>query len=511
MQRYDYLILGSGISGLSIALLAREHGTVLILTKGRIDDCNTLYAQGGIAAAIGEGDSPGLHLKDTLEAGAGLCDPGAVEALTHEGPHRLTDLIHQGVPFDTLHGEITLAREGAHSAPRVVHAGGDATGMHIELTLAQAVRDAGMRVLEYTYVGRILVEDGAAVGVEAVNSQTGEAETFLGRFVVLATGGAGRIYSNTTNPEVATGDGVALAFRAGAQVMDMEFYQFHPTALRLAGAPTFLISEAMRGEGATLRNLEGRPFMQEYHPLGDLAARDVVARAIVTEMDRTGADHLLLDATQLPAERTKGRFPSIYRFCLQHGLDITQSPIPVAPAAHYMMGGVKTNTWGETTLRGLYAAGEVACCGVHGANRLASNSLLDALVFGSRVVQRSAGSDAQDQERPETLIKVGAGELCPVAPEPSLEALQVLMGHDVGIVRNENRLRHAARVLYTWSTRMAPPTDRPSHELSNLVLLGRLMAEAALARKESRGAHFRGDYPEPSSQWLTHIVLSQSA
>ena len=203
--------------------------------------------------------------------------------------------------------------------------------------------------------------------------------------------------------------------------------------------------------------------MQEYHPLGDLAARDVVARAIVTEMDRTGADHLLLDATQLPAERTKGRFPSIYRFCLQHGLDITQSPIPVAPAAHYMMGGVKTNTWGETTLRGLYAAGEVACCGVHGANRLASNSLLDALVFGSRVVQRSAGSDAQDQERPETLIKVGAGELCPGAPEPSLEALQVLMGHDVGIVRNENRLRHAARVLYTWSTRMAPPTDRPSH------------------------------------------------
>ena len=527
-QEYDYIIVGSGISGLNIALLAREHGSVLILTKGMIDDCNTRYAQGGIAAAVGEGDSPGLHVQDTLTAGAGLCDSKAVEVLAQEGPRSIAGLIQQGVEFDAIHGEIALAKEGAHSVPRVLHAGGDATGQHIELTLAQSVRDAGIRVMEHTLVTRILVEDGAPLGikvcgVEALNSQTGERHTFMGRFIVLASGGAGQVYSYTTNPEVATGDGVALAFRAGAQVMDMEFYQFHPTALRLEGAPTFLISEAMRGEGAVLRNVQGYPFMQDYAPQGELAPRDVVARAIVAEMDKTSASHVLLDVTHLSGERVKSRFPTIYRFCLGYSLDITETPIPVAPAAHYMMGGVKTNTWGETTLNGLYAAGEVACTAVHGANRLASNSLLDALVFGSRVVQSTLGlGEVEDEGESQDIVAVlGAREspadgipadeiLAGGIPALSLSGLQSLMGHNVGMIRNRPRLEYAAGVLHHWEKTIPPPHDRPSYELSNLVLLGRLIAEASLIRKESRGAHFREDFPQPSSDWLKHVVLVKS-
>ena len=509
-QAYDYLIMGSGISGLNIALLAREHGSVLIITKGRIDDCNTLYAQGGIAAAVGEGDSPQLHKEDTINAGAGLCDPEAVEVLVSEGPHRIGDLIQRGVSFDTIHGEIALAKEGAHVLPRVLHAGGDATGQHIELALAQAVRDAGIPVMEYTIGTRIVTEEGAAVGVEALNSQTGEVDTFYGRNIVVATGGAGRVYGYTTNPEVATGDGVALAFRAGVQVMDMEFYQFHPTALRMEDVPTFLISEAMRGEGGILRDLHGRPFAQDYHPQAELAPRDVVARAITAEMGKTGADHVLLDVTHLPRERVRGRFPTIYRFCLEHGLDITASPIPVAPAAHYMMGGIKTNTWGETTLKGLYAAGEVACSGVHGANRLASNSLLDALVFAQRVVEHTLekADMAEKEQQPETVTTLHPKALvCLPMPALSLDALQSLMDVDVGILRDGTKLNRASRILYAWSRTMPAPSDRPSHELANLVLLGRLIAEAALIRKESRGAHYREDFPELSPEWLRHVIL----
>ena len=507
---YDYVIVGSGISGLNIALLAREFGSVLILTKGRIDDCNTRYAQGGIAAAIGKGDSPELHMEDTLSAGAGLCDPEAAKVLAYEGPKRIADLIQKGVPFDTIHGETALAKEGAHALPRVLHAGGDATGQHIELTLAQLVGEAGIRVMEYTVVTRLLVEKGVASGVEALNTQTGHVQTYLGRFVVLATGGAGRVYSYNTNPEVATGDGVALAFRAGAQIMDMEFYQFHPTALRMEGVPTFLISEAMRGEGAVLRNIHGRAFAADYHPLGELAPRDVVARAMVSEMAKTGADHVLLDASQMPAERVKSRFPTIYRFCQEHGSDITNSPIPVAPAAHYMMGGVKTNTWGETSISGLYAAGEVACCAVHGANRLASNSLLDALVFAHRVVDHTTGRGREEGQsaRPEMVATLEGGGLgAAAAPPLGLSDLQAIMGSNAGIVRSESKLRRAASVLSAWSRAMPLPNDRPSYELVNLVLVGRLITEAALIREESRGAHFREDYPDPSPQWQKHIVL----
>ena len=509
-REYDYLIVGSGIAGLSTALLARQYGSVLILTKGSIDDCNTRYAQGGIAAAIGQGDSPELHMQDTFRAGAGLCDPEAVEALTHEGVGRITDLIQRGVPFDTIHGEIALAREGAHSLPRVLHAGGDATGQHIELTLAQAVRDAGIGVLEYTLATRLVTVNGSAGGIDVLNVQTGEGQTFYGRHTVLASGGAGRIYSYTTNPEVATGDGVALAFRAGAQVMDMEFYQFHPTALFLEGVPTFLISEAMRGEGGVLRNIHGDPFMASYHPMAELAPRDVVARAMVSEMGKTSANKVLLDVTHLPAAKVKSRFPTIYRFCLEHGLDITRCPIPVAPAAHYMMGGIKTNTWGETSLKALYACGEVACCAVHGANRLASNSLLDTLVFARRVVECTVGNGehGEGDRRPEVVVPMGQREPADFdIPPLSLASFNDLMWRKVGILRNAAELSEACQVLHAWDRDMPQPQGPASHELANMVLLGRLIAEAALMREESRGAHFRDDFPDPSPDWLKHIVL----
>ena len=394
---YDFIIIGSGIAGLNTALLAAEHGSVLALTKGRIDDCNSRYAQGGIAAAIGPGDSATLHQRDTLEAGAGLCDPDAVAVLTGQGPDSIANLIEWGVPFDTMHGQIALGREGAHSIPRILHAGGDATGQHIENTLADRVRSSPqITVLEYTHAIRICVEDGAVTGLEVMDDVVRQAHherrVVSGGVVVVASGGAGQLYRYTTNPQVATGDGVALAFLAGADVMDMEFYQFHPTALWLESAPTFLLSEAMRGEGAILRNAEGRPFMAEYHPMADLAPRDVVSRAIAAEMERADGQPALLDITHLPTATVTSRFPTIYAECRRYGLDITREPIPVAPAAHYMMGGVRIDTWGRTNIAGLYACGEAACAAVHGANRLASNSLLDTLVFSRRLVDATLGN-----------------------------------------------------------------------------------------------------------------------
>jgi L-aspartate oxidase len=513
MTHYDYIVIGSGIAGLNTALLALEHGSVLVLTKGRIDDCNTRYAQGGVAAAIGPGDSADLHLRDTLAAGAGLCDRDAVAVLTSEGPARVADLIQRGVPFDTSHGEISLGREGAHSLPRILHAGGDATGEHIELTLSGLVRESSIDVCEFTLATALLVEDGRVHGVETLEVNSGRLEAFTGGKIVLASGGAGQLYRYTTNPQVATGDGVALAYRAGAQLMDMEFYQFHPTALRLAGVPSFLLSEAMRGEGAVLKDVNGNAFMAGYHPLADLAPRDVVARAIATEMEKSGQESVSLDISHLPAESVKGRFPSIFNFCQSVGLDITKEPVPVAPSAHYMMGGVKTDVWGRTNLENLYACGEVACTAVHGANRLASNSLLDTLVFAKRVVDKSASpqepwpTPAANGNLSATLVS--RQSVCGNMPTPSREALQDQMWRNLGIERQGSRMLLTARILNAWETTMAQATDGPSHELSNMVLLGRLIAESALLRQESRGSHYRSDFPDTSAEWEKHIVLSQ--
>ncbi len=515
MNHYDFVIVGSGIAGLYSAILAREHGSVLIVTKGSIEDCNTRYAQGGIAAAIGKNDSPALHFKDTVTAGAGLCDEEAVRILVNEAPERIAELVRLGVPFDTLYGEIALTREAAHSVARVAHAGGDATGEHVEVTLHNQARSVKIRVLEHSLATQILVDNGRVNGIEVLDCRAGGFEEIGCRFLILATGGAGQLFKLTTNPAVATGDGLALAYDAGAEIADMEFYQFHPTALRLPGVPPFLISEAVRGEGGVLRNIKGHRFMPDYTPDGDMAPRDIVARSIVYEMEKTGSDRVFVDVTHLPAHAITNRFPNIYHFCLEHGLDITRDLIPVAPAAHYMIGGVRTNTWGETNVAGLFACGETACVGVHGANRLASNSLLEALVFSERIIQKASGqvnsgTRAKDSVLADIRTTLNVRETQKKMPLPRLSILQTLLWSKVGIIRNKEGLNQAAETLAAWQKLLRQPSDRPSYELSNLILTGRLIAEAALLREESRGAHFRTDFPKSLPDWQRHIVFNKS-
>jgi L-aspartate oxidase len=504
VTKYDFTIIGSGIAGLYVALLAKDQGKVLIITKGSIDDCNTRYAQGGIAAAIGKGDSPDLHFQDTLVSGADVCDPAAVRILVEEASYCIADLIRLGVPFDTVHGEIALGLEAAHSAPRIVHAGGDATGEHIELTLSRRIRSSEVEVLEHSLATRLLVEEGRMRGVRILDVHTGESEEFSSPQVILATGGAGKLFKFTTNSEVATGDGVALAFEAGAEVSDMEFFQFHPTVLHLPGVEPFLISEAVRGEGGVLRNIHGRRFMFDYSPQGELAPRDVVCRSILEEMRKTKSNHVLLDATFLPPQLTTSRFPHIFRFCLEHGLDITSQPIPVSPAAHYMIGGVKTNIYGETSIQGLFACGEVACTYVHGANRLASNSLMEALVWARRIF--APAKDRMDKAEPIHYLPL---RFPSSTPPLNLSSLQELMWDKVGILRSGKELEEAADALAAWNEEIGDPSDRPTCELKNLIITGRLMSEAALLRQESRGAHFRSDFPSLSPEFKKHIVFKK--
>ncbi|MEN8613716.1 L-aspartate oxidase [Dehalogenimonas sp. THU2] len=510
MAAYDYIIVGSGIAGLYSALLARRHGSVLIVTKGSIEECNTRFAQGGIAAAVGTGDSPELHFKDTISAGAGLCNEAAVRILAEEAALGIKDLIEFGVPFDTVEGEIALTLEAAHSVPRILHAGGDATGRYIEETLSAQIRSAGIPVSEHCLATGIIVEGGRVVGLGTLHTETGQRDAHSCRHLILATGGAGHLFSLTTNPEVATGDGVSLAYRAGADIIDMEFFQFHPTVLKIPGAPPFLISESMRGEGGLLRATDGRRFLTEYTPQAELAPRDIVSRAIVSEMKKSGADHVYLDVTHLPATTVMTRFPQIYRHCLEAGFDITRDLIPVAPAAHYMIGGVRVDTWGATSLLGLYAAGEVSCTGVHGANRLASNSLLEVLVFSRRIIERSIGRGENVIMTPSERRKLADIKPHKVLSLPDRQEIQELLWHEGGIERNGPGLEAAATKLASWSTIIsgAEPGGRPEYEIGNLIITGRLLVEAALYRTESRGSHYRTDFPETSHRWLRHIVIS---
>jgi L-aspartate oxidase len=512
MSYYDYILVGSGIAGLYTALLAQNKGSVLIITKGNIDDCNTKHAQGGIAAPIGKNDSPELHFKDTIAAGDGLCDEEAVRILAEEAPDRIADLVNLGVPFDTMEGQIALTMEAAHSVPRILHAGGDATGEHIEVTLSNRVRASKIEVLEKYLATEILVENGTVGGVRTLDCRTGASEEFECGSLILATGGGGQLFRFNTNSEIATGDGIALAFKAGAEIADMEFFQFHPTALYMPGVTPFLISEAVRGEGGVLRNIKELRFMPEYTPEAELAPRDVVSRSILYEMQKTGSDNVFLDVTHIPASVITTRFPNIYRFCLEHGLDITKSQIPVAPAAHYMMGGIRVNSWGETSIAGLFATGEVACTGVHGANRLASNSMLEVLVFSKRIIEKTSEGvitaepiKKQGNEIYQTLTQ---RQPLPAVVQPSLYRLQSLHWDKVGIIRNKSSLEEAADILATWQNILPAATERPSYELINLVLTGRLMTEAALLREESRGAHFRSDFPRTSKKWQRHIIFT---
>jgi L-aspartate oxidase len=511
-NRYDYIIVGSGIAGLYTALLAREQGSVLLITKGSLDECNTKFAQGGIAAAIGREDSADLHFKDTISTGAGLSDPTVVRILVDEAADRIADLVNLGVPFDTADGEIALTLEAAHSLPRILHAGGDTTGAHIEDTLGNWLHSAGVKLVEDCLATEILVSDGAVCGLKALDCRSGRMKEYECCFLILATGGAGQLFRFTTNSPVATGDGIALAWSAGAAVTDMEFFQFHPTALRLPGVTRFLISEAVRGEGGRLVNADGSHFMEKYSQQGDLAPRDVVSRSILAEMTATGRDNVYLDITHLTATFIAGRFPQIYRFCKEHGLDITRELIPVAPAAHYMIGGVRVNSWGETSIVGLFIAGETAGTGVHGANRLASNSLLEVIVFGKRIIERSASLEkhrtaAEDLRGDRITLSRRRPSKTAAVGKPALVTLKRLLWEKAGIIRDGEGLTEAADTLFAWQQNIPEAIDRSSYELANLVLTGRLLVEAALYRKESRGVHFRSDFPACRAQWQRHIVF----
>ncbi len=506
----EYIILGSGIAGLYTSLAASCAGSsVTVLTKHAMMDTSTDKAQGGIAAALGDNDSPALHQEDTLVAGVGLCDSEAVVTLVSEGPDRVRELIELGAIFDCDSNGLALTREGAHSQRRILHASGDATGAEIQRVLTHHVKEnEKIRVLENHYVVDLLVRENTCYGVLAYDQEAKILKVFRGKVIVLATGGLGRLFEHNTNPEIATGDGIAIAFRAGAEVMDMEFIQFHPTVLNITGAPRFLISEAVRGEGAYLRNSKGCRFMTGYHAQAELAPRDVVVRAILKEMALTGSNKVYLDLTHLDPEVIKLRFPNITKTCLDYNLDITVDCIPVAPAAHYMMGGVKTNLLGETSIRRLYACGEVACPGVHGANRLASNSLLDGLVFGGRIVNETKHilQDYRPQYREfacDRLLEPVDIDFAAVRAE-----LEVLMGQKVGPVRSGTGLKEALDFFDYWSCLYRHEVENTGQmEVKNMLLVGELVAEAALARRESRGGHCRVDYPDTLKRWQKHIIF----
>ena len=514
----DVLVVGSGIAGLSCALRLREHvDRVLLVTKTELSAGSTRWAQGGIAAALAPEDSPQEHLDDTFVAGVGLCDEDAVEALVTEGPARVHELIDLGARFDTDEaGEITLTREGGHHRDRIAHAGGDATGAEISRALIaqlEAVRaDPGIEVIENALVVDLLTSaEGRVCGATVHVIGEGEIDgvgAARARAVVLATGGLGQIYSSTTNPPVATGDGMAAALRAGAALADLEFVQFHPTAMHLgagASGQQPLVSEAVRGEGAVLIDSTGEAFMAEVHPMADLAPRDVVARAILERMEATGSDHVLLDARHLGGEFLEQRFPTIVARCRELGIDPANEPIPVTPAQHYASGGVRTDLRGRTNLPGLYACGEVSCTGVHGANRLASNSLLEGLVFAHRIAE-------------DLTARLAAGELPLVAAGDEggaglidarhRTALQTTMTKGVGPLRSGGSTLSALGSLQELAASPGDAEPGPrSWETTNLLHLGQALATAAHLREETRGGHVRRDHPERDDDgWAAHLV-----
>ncbi|MCK6081065.1 L-aspartate oxidase [Microbacterium sp. EYE_5] len=502
----EVVVIGSGIAGLTAALHARDAGCrVTLLTKSALEEANTRYAQGGIAGALSPDDRVADHARDTLAAGAGLADPEAVAVLVGEGPGRIRDLISAGVAFDRdAAGQLRAGLEGAHSFARIFHAGGDATGAEIERALVAQVRAGDVRVREHAFVCDLVVSAGRVVGVDLLGGGRVSADA-----VVLATGGAGELFAHSTNPAVATGDGIAAAVRAGAAVRDLEFVQFHPTVLAVGDA--FLVSEAVRGEGAMLRDERGRRFARDADPAGELAPRDVVARAIAAAMTRQGGRPVLLDATGVhsadPLERAAflaERFPTIDAAVRDRGLDWAREPVPVTPAAHYLMGGVVTDLDGRTDVPGLYAVGEVARTGVHGANRLASNSLLEGAVFGARA-GRAAGADADRPWPVAPAARVTTAPLVDAAAAPhapfTRRALQELMWADAGVVRTGEGLTHAARTLAAWRAEARAPRSLGEWEDANLLTVAQLMVEAALARTASVGSHHRADDPATTQEW----------
>lgn len=530
MRPFDFVVVGSGIAGLSFALKAATRGSVAIVTKRALVDSNTAWAQGGVACVVSDEDSFELHIRDTLEAGAGLCHEDAVRTVVTEGPERIRELVGLGLHFDEReddhgHRELDLGREGGHSKRRVLHVQ-DATGREIEETLAARAREhPGVTILEHHMAvdcittGKLgYAMQNSCVGLYVLDEKTGEVETIRADTTVLATGGCGKVYLYSTNPDIATGDGVAMAWRAGATIANMEFVQFHPTCLFHPKAKSFLVTEAVRGEGGILVDGHGRRFMENHHPLAELAPRDIVARAIDAEMKRTGSKCVYLDITHKPAEFIRHRFPMIHDTCLGLGIDITREPIPVVPAAHYQCGGVKTDINGETSLRGLLAIGEVASTGLHGANRLASNSLLEALVLAHRAFEKATRNHREPvafdlpEWRPGEVSDVD--EL--VVIYHNWDEIRRLMWDYVGIVRTDKRLQRAAARLrnlhaeiqeFYWNFKIT--TDLL--ELRNLVTAASLIVDCALSRKESRGLHFTLDYASrDDAKFLRDTVMRRS-
>ena len=510
-HRADYAVVGSGIAGLRAAIELSAAGSVLVLAKSDLSDSATAWAQGGIAVALSDEDEIGLHEQDTLNAGDGLCRPEAVALLVEEGPKYITQLIEWGTEFDRAGTKLAFTREAAHSRSRILHAHGDSTGREISRALlARAHMIPRLHLRAHAFTSDLIIEKDHVVGLRFLDETDGSQHEVRAGAVLLATGGLGQVYRETTNPEVATGDGMAIAYEAGAVLSDMEFVQFHPTALAIKGAPRFLLSEALRGEGGILRNIHLERFMKRYNEAQELASRDIVARAIVAEMHRTHSEHVYLDMTKKSQEFLKKRFPRIYETCLSYGLDLATDVAPVCPAAHYMMGGVKTDLWGRTSLPGLYSAGETAATGVHGANRLASNSLLEGLVFGARSGQ------AMMQDAPAGKRHAGAlpGSPAPLpgnstttpnnsskaAAKPSLACATLMkirdvMWRDVGILRSGKELTEGIEQLQALELPKSEKPGRAGHELRNLHTLALLIARSALAREESRGSHYRSDFP----------------
>ncbi len=504
----DVVVIGAGIAGLYSAIKVAEKQRVLMITKKSLFDSNTRYSQGGIAAVIAEDDLPAFHRDDTLFAGAGLCSTAAVDVLVNEGPQGVRELIRMGTQFDLEDGVPALTKEGAHSRRRILHAHGDATGAEIVRALAEKLlHNPNIELWEEHFAIDLITDRDECCGV-LVQKPDGERVYVSAKATVLCTGGSGQLYRYTTNPEIATGDGVAIAFRAGALIRDMEFIQFHPTVLCYPGAPRFLISEALRGEGAVLRNLKGERFMASYHELMELAPRDVVARSILNEMEKEQSTFVYIDITHEPAEMIKHRFPTIYETCLGYGLDLTTDWIPVAPAAHYMMGGIRTGLHGETSIHRLFACGEAASTGVHGANRLASNSLSEAVVFGKRIADRI---NRLHDRPPMPVVEADMGR---TGASPSLISekklrLQKIMLRHVGLKRTMKGLKQAGE---EWS-RMSSVIDhsrltsQEEMELANMLACTALVTSAALKRQESRGAHYRNDYPDRDDErWCVRLL-----
>lgn len=502
----DFIVIGSGVAGLRAAIeLAGSGANVAVLTKDKTSESNTEYAQGGVAVVLSDDDNAELHEDDTLVAGAGLCDPLAVETLVNEGTKYIKQLIDWGTDFDREGGKLVFTQEAAHSRRRILHAHGDSTGAElVRALIARSNQEKTIKLTPFANTESLIVRDGRCVGVRFLDPVLRQPRDMSAKAVIMCTGGAGQLYMHTTNPPVATGDGMAMAYFAGAEMADMEFVQFHPTALDLENAPRFLLSEAMRGEGGILKNKYGERFMPRYDERAELAPRDIVARSIVAEIRRTGTRNVFLDMTALDEDFLKHRFPKIYKTCMFYGLDIAKNMLPVSPASHYCMGGIRTDLWGRSTLAGLYAAGEVSCTGVHGANRLASNSLLEGLVFGARggeaAILDSLKSQVPDSTSGTERLRtwdVGQGTAISTAVKKRIKRV---MWDRVGIIRNRDSLLRALEEFDQIAAGNLSTSSR------NFVTLAKLIATAALWREESRGGHFRSDFPEQREEWRLHSV-----